>query len=267
MALPQTGITVSAIKQEIGVSSTNISYLNSNTHGQTNAHSYYKPVRNNSLTGITMTNDMYRDSTKLKTYKIGDSIPDNTKMIYNAPIAGTHPCRMGDWRGYDHEEYALRCDFSNAPINWNFENTSITAAMIDGSDRPLFNYLMNEYYSGYWKNSILIIAKKGTQTRYFIESRSGFSNWKINIGFSGGYDRYRLFRDMKINEWTCYFYGISIPYAHPDKNDDFHEVFPSDNYTYQLLPEWRGIKIGRVSCRERVYVLGEISVVDVSFSK
>lgn len=93
----------------LGISTTKVAYACGNTHGKINKWSFYKPVIKNTTSGLT-DDDFFsvNDGFNIPEY---DSARDcataafagNSDWVYNPPTDGD--ChRIGDFRGYDHNE-------------------------------------------------------------------------------------------------------------------------------------------------------------------
>lgn len=218
-----------------------ISDVCSNKNGSINRYSYVKPIDTGSPNMNVFNHSTYAMSTKIINYRIGDALPSDYRAIYYPP---TSYFKLSDFNGYDHNEYPCKLDLSDIPTQWDYDNYSEYFPIYhNGSQRALLQILVNDGLgTTYWDTALLIVAKKGNITRYFITPRSNFSSWSIHavVGFSS--ELYEIFRQMDLGTYTCTVVGIIIPYTHPDKEQSPHEVFPSSGWSYPLIPECMGAK-------------------------
>lgn len=221
-------------------------YLCSNAHGRINAGSYIKPVINTEKGVIpSWTDAIYAGSTKLRTYKIGDPLPTDYKLIYYPPTGGASaPYRIADFDGYNHEEYPARLDLSAIPTAWDSDNYTQSFPITRNSSRALIQILMNAGTgTTLWNTAILIVAKKGTSTRYFITTTQPVTSWRVVASaIASDTTAWNALRSMDIGTWNCTVMGILIPYNHSDQGTLFREISASSGYIYPLIPETLGSK-------------------------
>lgn len=107
MALPSTGITTSMVAQVLGAATNDVGSLC--THPNVNKWSKYKPVRHSTISGITEAQLKEANYGFTINAVDGSSTIDSTILsrswLYSKPTGGaSSPYRLGDFRGYDHNE-------------------------------------------------------------------------------------------------------------------------------------------------------------------
>ena len=106
-ALPTTGITTSMVASAIGAGSNDVGTLC--THPNINKWSKYKPVSYNSVVGLTEADFKIANYGFTVSAVDGSSTINSTVLsrswLYSKPTGGAlSPYRLGDFRGYDHNE-------------------------------------------------------------------------------------------------------------------------------------------------------------------
>ncbi|WP_294590834.1 hypothetical protein [uncultured Bacteroides sp.] len=203
------------------------------TSDRINRYAYNKPIRVDTYKDVAITKELYKASLIPTNYKIGNAIPTTFMYGYNKPTTGSW-FRINDFDGYNHNEYCALVDVASAiPNTHTFENT-INIPITIASNPPLFQYIQSSE-GELWHNSILLIIKNGSITRYFVLGRSPLTSNRAVFGLNTEM-LYDLFRSIGIENYTCTAMAISILYSHPDKDYNIHEV-TNTSYTYFVYPE------------------------------
>lgn len=111
MALPNSGITTTLVKQTLEENSNSVTVLCKSS--KINQNSLYKPVDYNKTTGLTEAdyfdcNFGFSITSKNNFSSLKQQISSNTGWYYNRPKGGiSSPCRIGDFRKYDHNAKEL----------------------------------------------------------------------------------------------------------------------------------------------------------------
>ena len=160
MALPTTGLTTNAVASALGEASNDVGTLCKSN--KINKWSKWKPIQNNKVTGLTLTD--------LQNANFGFTIPNADAdegvalaqaWTYNKPTGGAaSPYRLGDFRGYEHNSIRpfnlLLPDYVNqnqSGVVAKLILPTITADNVDGS------FFFGNMYFG-------VLIKKGTQVEY-----------------------------------------------------------------------------------------------------
>lgn len=245
----------------LGVNSADLGYLCSNQHGKINRYSFIKTVDEPGYFGVQVgTPLMYVKHTRLKTYKIGDTIPTSAFAEYDPPIGGTNsPFRTKDFAGYSQFEYPHTVDLSSvsgktfSPDDHCF---SVPITYRHDNDKPLFSYLINGDRiiaegivptdpNRLWGYAILVIAKYGNDTRYYIRKAGDWAN--TSLVFGGLTYNIEVLQDMlsvDITKYTCSLFAVAYLVNNPISNKAAAGAVlkPTDGYTVSLLPETSTIK-------------------------
>ncbi len=174
-------------------------------------------------------------------YRIGDALPASFKYQSILPIGSNEsgkesPQRSADFKGYNRNEIAAVVDLSPIPDQVDYDEYGASFP-IAFSTSGLWQYLVAGQ-GAYFDNGVLLIITSGSETRYFVNKTNNFSEWRVTFGFGGNKTLGAIFRSINIQNYTCHLIAIAVPYSHPDKVTGWHEVTPSQNYTYLCYPEF-----------------------------
>ncbi len=252
-------VSISDVSSVLGVSTRDVGYLCSNVHGKTNRYSFAKPY---AVAGIgtypAIKNKVdYVKSVRLKTYTIGDPAPATALADYAAPKGGvSEPYRLTDFDGYEHYDYPHTCDLSSisgTTIDTDYPNKSFQISYRHSGGQNLFQYLVNAdriisqgNISGVklWFFGLLVIAKYGSDTRYYLGMHSLFNATSINFPrIPADISIRKELIDIDISKYACTVLAVAWTYDNQieedqDINTQFTNKIPSDRkYKFTILPQ------------------------------
>ena len=207
MALPNTGITTSAVGNALGTTSRNINYLCQHTN--INKWAKGKPVPYATTSGITDDNRKFANQgfdlnsvTSISIAQLWSAAKANKDWEYTPPTGGTEPFRLGDFRGYNHSAVQ--------PYNYNSFPTKV------------------ESYNTTCEVSFRILKDTNAELTLsdfaHFENYGSFSGWRYGIAY-------------KHSSWnnadTQFMYGSSVT---ANTNEIIIEGTLPKSGTYDILP-------------------------------
>lgn len=154
------------------------------TSDKINSFAWAKPVSDPSVVSVEATPMNYMKHTSLKSYTVGDPIPQDAFVVYNKPnVNAGEWARSLDFVGYSHDEHPTVCDISALEEKTiDIENPNYLFPITDNhvTEHDLMRYLVNAeesiaagvVKSDDWEVGMLIILHLGGRLdRYFIYHR------------------------------------------------------------------------------------------------
>lgn len=248
-------LSVTDVKQVLGVASNDVGYLCGNGHGKINMYAKYKPVVYASNKGLS---EEERASARYGMHVQAVDTSDigtDCKWYYEAPTGGASaPYRLGDFVGYDHDcETPLSVGF---PASLEIDGANTWWVDLDADlALPDNNLLVKDIYNAYldWYPGIMVYNKTKNQTYY---RTYGVTLADFGNGFTGSVPL--VDNTSKGDEIDLYF--ILSPYDH-NSDTDFP---PMESCLYVVDDSGTGMASvtvsGTASVTPEIALSGDVSI-------